>query len=112
MSNGPGASTWPASSALDHTVFFNDGWVPYAERGAWLAEADIGVSAHFDDIETRFAFRTRLLDYLWAGLPIVTTRAMSFPTSSRSAGSDERSESETWTAGIRRSAASSTTRLR
>ena len=23
--------------------------------------------------ETRFAFRTRLLDYIWAGLPIVTT---------------------------------------
>ena len=57
----------------DTLVFFNDGWVPYTERGAWLAEADIGVSAHFDDIETRFAFRTRLLDYLWAGLPIVTT---------------------------------------
>lgn len=57
----------------DSLVFFNEGWVPYAERGAWLAEADIGVSAHFDDIETRFAFRTRLLDYLWAGLPIVTT---------------------------------------
>jgi glycosyltransferase involved in cell wall biosynthesis len=54
-------------------VFFNEGWVPYAQRGAWLAEADIGVSAHFADIETRFAFRTRLLDYLWAGLPIVTT---------------------------------------
>jgi glycosyltransferase involved in cell wall biosynthesis len=57
----------------DRSVFFNEGWVPYAERGAWLAEADIGVSAHFDHIETRFAFRTRLLDYIWAGLPIVTT---------------------------------------
>ena len=31
-------------------------WVPYAERGAWLAEADIGVSAHFDTLEARFAF--------------------------------------------------------
>jgi glycosyltransferase involved in cell wall biosynthesis len=55
------------------SVLFNEGWVPYEERAAWLAEADIGVSAHFDDVETRFAFRTRLLDYLWAGLPIVTT---------------------------------------
>lgn len=54
-------------------VFFNDDWVPYADRGAWLGEADIGVSAHSDHIETRFAFRTRLLDYIWAGLPIVTT---------------------------------------
>jgi glycosyltransferase involved in cell wall biosynthesis len=54
-------------------VFFNDGWVEYAERGRFLLESDLGVSAHFDDVETRFAFRTRLLDYFWAGLPTVTT---------------------------------------
>ena len=55
------------------SVFFNPTWVAYEERGSWLAEADIGVSAHFDTLEARFAFRTRLLDYLWAGLPIATT---------------------------------------
>jgi glycosyltransferase involved in cell wall biosynthesis len=55
-------------------VFFNDGWVEYGERGRFLAESDLGVSAHFDDAETRYAFRTRLLDYFWAGLPTVTTR--------------------------------------
>ena len=49
-------------------------WVPYEERGAYLLEADLGVSAHFDDLESRFAFRTRLLDCFWAGLPVVTTR--------------------------------------
>jgi len=54
-------------------VFFNDSWVPYSERANWLLEADIGVSTHFDHIETRFAFRTRILDYLWAGLPILCT---------------------------------------
>ena len=58
----------------DGAVIFNDRWVPYDARGSWLAEADLGLSAHFADIETRFAFRTRLLDYLWAGLPIVSTR--------------------------------------
>jgi glycosyltransferase involved in cell wall biosynthesis len=58
----------------DRVVFFNEGWVPYDERGAYLLEADLGVSAHFDDIETRFAFRTRILDYFWAALPVVTTR--------------------------------------
>jgi glycosyltransferase involved in cell wall biosynthesis len=57
----------------DRVVFFNEGWVPYGERGAYLLEADIGVSAHFDDLETRFAYRTRLLDCIWARLPIVTT---------------------------------------
>lgn len=57
----------------DQVVFFNEDWVPYRERGAYLAEADLGVSAHFDDLETRLAFRTRLLDYFWAGLPVVAT---------------------------------------
>ena len=55
------------------TVFFND-WVPYDERANYLLEADIGVSLHRDHLETRFSFRTRFLDYLWAGLPIVATR--------------------------------------
>ena len=73
---------------LDRAVVFNDRWVPYGERGDWLVEADIGVSAHFADLETRFAFRTRLLDYLWAGLPIVdhaggcARRSSSRPTAS------------------------------
>ncbi|MBA2385066.1 MAG: glycosyltransferase family 4 protein, partial [Actinobacteria bacterium] len=58
----------------DRVVFFNFGWVPYAERGRYLLDANLAVSAHFDDVETRFAFRTRLLDCLWAGLPLVTTR--------------------------------------
>ena len=53
-------------------VFFND-WTPYELRQNFLLDADIGVSLHLDYMETRFAFRTRLLDYLWAGLPIVAT---------------------------------------
>jgi glycosyltransferase involved in cell wall biosynthesis len=55
------------------SVFFNEGWVPFEQRGAHLLEADVGVLAAFDDVETRFAFRTRLLDCVWAGLPVVTT---------------------------------------
>ncbi len=57
----------------DRGVYFNVGWVPYEARGAYLLEADLGVSAHFDELEARFAFRTRLLDCFWAGLPVVTT---------------------------------------
>jgi glycosyltransferase involved in cell wall biosynthesis len=57
----------------DRHVFFNFGWVPYDERGAYYLEADVGVSAHFDDVETRFAYRTRLIDCFWAGLPVVCT---------------------------------------
>jgi glycosyltransferase involved in cell wall biosynthesis len=59
---------------LDRHVFFHPSWVPYKDRHNYLLEADIGVSTHFDCVETRFSFRTRILDYIWAGLPIVTTR--------------------------------------
>lgn len=58
---------------LERVVFFNDRWVPYAERGGWLLDADCAISTHADHVETRFAFRTRLLDCLWAGLPVVCT---------------------------------------
>jgi hypothetical protein len=33
----------------------------------------VGVSTHRDHLETRLSFRTRMLDYIWAGLPIVCT---------------------------------------
>jgi glycosyltransferase involved in cell wall biosynthesis len=59
---------------LDSVVHFNDAWVPYAERASWLLDADVAISTHVDHLETRFAFRTRLLDCLWARLPIVCTR--------------------------------------
>ncbi len=48
-------------------------WVPYDERGAWLLECAVGVSLHRPGVESEFAFRTRLLDYVWAGLPMVLT---------------------------------------
>ena len=59
-------------------VFFNEGWVDYDSRQNWLLDATVGVSAHFDHAETAFSFRTRLLDYLWAGLPIVATAGDAF----------------------------------
>ncbi len=59
-------------------VFFNEKWVPYDDRQNYLMDADVGVSTHFEHIETTFSFRTRILDYLWAGLPIVTTRGDGF----------------------------------
>lgn len=55
------------------SVFFNDGWVAYEERAAWLSSANCVISTHTDHLETRFAFRTRMLDAFWAELPIVCT---------------------------------------
>lgn len=58
---------------LDRHVFFNEEWVPYSQRADWLLDADCAISTHLDHLETRFAFRTRLLDCFWARLPIVCT---------------------------------------
>lgn len=63
---------------LDKHVFFHGTWIPYEQRTAFLLEADIGISTHFNHLETRYAFRTRLLDYIWAGLPIINTEGDSF----------------------------------
>jgi len=53
-------------------VFWGE-WVPYHERQNYLLESDIGCSLHFENIESCFAFRTRILDYIWAGLPMIVT---------------------------------------
>jgi glycosyltransferase involved in cell wall biosynthesis len=55
------------------TVHFIDDYIPYGERGRYLAECNAAVSAHRANLESRFAYRTRLLDCMWAGLPIVCT---------------------------------------
>lgn len=59
---------------LDKYVFFNFDWTPYNERVNYLGLSTIGVSTHFDNTETRFSFRTRILDYLWAEMPMILTR--------------------------------------
>jgi len=54
-------------------IIFNFGWVDYEERQNYLLEANVGIITHPEHIETRFSFRTRILDYIWAGLPIIST---------------------------------------
>jgi len=45
----------------------------YAERGPLLAAASAAVSCHTPSLEAELAFRTRLLDCVWAGLPVAAT---------------------------------------
>ncbi|MGO1055857.1 glycosyltransferase [Crossiella sp. CA198] len=71
---------------VNRHVFFNESWVPYHQRQNFLLDADCGVTTHFEHVETTFAFRTRVLDYLWAGLPIVTTDGDSFADLVRAEG--------------------------
>lgn len=55
------------------TVFFQEGWVKYADRLNYLLEADAAVSTHKPSIETEFSHRTRILDHLLTCLPTVST---------------------------------------
>ncbi|HET8958067.1 MAG TPA: glycosyltransferase family 4 protein, partial [Microcella sp.] len=63
---------------LDTAVHFNDSWVDFSDRQNYLTEADAGVSTHHAHVETTYSFRTRILDYLWAGLPMVVTKGDHF----------------------------------
>jgi glycosyltransferase involved in cell wall biosynthesis len=63
---------------INKTVFFNDRWIPYEDRENYLLEADAGISTHFEHLETRYSFRTRLLDYIWIELPIIATGGDAF----------------------------------
>ncbi len=56
----------------DKTILFFE-WLSYEDREALLCEADIGVTLHPVHLETRYSIRTRVLDYLWARLPILIT---------------------------------------
>ncbi len=57
----------------DSAVFFGD-WVAYEDWPAYLGDADVAVSLHHDTVETRFAaVRSRVLSYIWAGLPMVVS---------------------------------------
>jgi glycosyltransferase involved in cell wall biosynthesis len=58
---------------LGTVVHFHDGWVPHGDRDLWMSAATVAVSAHLRHLETEFSYRTRLVDYLWCGVPVVTT---------------------------------------
>jgi len=58
---------------LGRAVFFSE-WTPYSDWPGLLAESRVGLSLHLDTVEARLAFRGRILDYIWAALPVVATR--------------------------------------
>jgi hypothetical protein len=60
---------------LDRWVFFNDGWIPYEERADYLLQSDLAICTSPESLENDFSFRTRLIDAVWAGLPILCTRS-------------------------------------
>ena len=50
-------------------------WVPYAERGAFYDRFAAALMTFPQSLETDLSMRTRVYDYLWAGLPIVSSSA-------------------------------------
>jgi hypothetical protein len=59
---------------LGRSVFFNEDWIPYEERHAYLQDADLGLVLHADTPEALIAARSRYMDYVWCGVPCVLAR--------------------------------------
>jgi glycosyltransferase involved in cell wall biosynthesis len=59
---------------LGDGVLLVEHWIPFAERHAWIADADAAVVLHAATAEAPLAARARLQDLLWAGVPVVATR--------------------------------------
>ena len=57
---------------LGKSILFFE-WLSIQEREALLCEADLGVVCQPKSLEARYALRTRVLDYFWARLPVVTS---------------------------------------
>lgn len=55
---------------FDDRIIFRE-WTPYTERIPVLKKTTIGVSLHKRHLETRYSFRTRLMDYIWGAIPMV-----------------------------------------
>jgi glycosyltransferase involved in cell wall biosynthesis len=56
---------------MDSIVFGQ--WLPRNEYLGLLSQASCGVSAHSPGLECRYAARTRYLDAIWMGLPMVVS---------------------------------------
>ena len=51
-----------------------EGWRPYDQRFELALAADLAVVTHRPGLETDLSLRTRMVDLLWLGLPVVATR--------------------------------------
>lgn len=65
------AIAYARDRSLEGSVVFRPRWLSRDEYLEHLMDADVGVSLHAAGLEGRFASRTRVLDYLEAGLPVV-----------------------------------------
>jgi len=57
---------------LGRRAFFID-WIDYGRRESAYMECDLGLATFPAGLEADLSFRTRVLDWLWCGLPAVVT---------------------------------------
>ena len=67
------ARRYVAERHLDDVVVFRTPWLGRDDFLDHLADADVGVSLGRPTAEARYATRTRVLDYLEVGLPVVSS---------------------------------------
>ncbi len=58
---------------LRKRVIIAEGWTPYSRRNELFGITDVGLSLHYQSLETELAFRTRVLEYLAHEVPILST---------------------------------------
>ena len=68
------ALQYVASRSYGNFVNFQS-WVPYAERGSFFDGFGAALITFRPSLETDLAMRTRIFDFLWAGLPIISSPA-------------------------------------
>lgn len=70
-------------------ILFSD-WLPYAARADLYAASDLAVSIASEGLESDLAYRTRLLDAAWGGVPSVTVSGGSLAAELEAAGASRR----------------------
>lgn len=70
---GKTAEAMKYAKKLDFVRF--EPWAAYAQRGAFYDRFALALLTFPQSIETDLSMRTRVYDYLWGGLPIVTSSA-------------------------------------
>jgi glycosyltransferase involved in cell wall biosynthesis len=56
---------------LDNLVILKE-WVSFSDRANWYLDSDLVVVMNREGLENSLAWRTRLVDFMWADLPIIT----------------------------------------
>jgi glycosyltransferase involved in cell wall biosynthesis len=63
-----------ADEELIQGLFLNEGWMPPEQKDDVLAKAWLGINCQPDTLETHYAHRTRVADYIANQIPVLTTQ--------------------------------------